>query len=121
MSLVGFQAGRFFWKIYHEAICKSFSGKNNSLEPRFFIFEQSAIWSERMKRVVNLDWLGFWLGGIQKCKNLPTVFLLHFRSCRYGFTNYFERPIFICFSNIIARGVSTSELVPPEIKSSKIK
>ena len=47
-------------------------------------------------------------------------FSFAFLSCRYGFTNYFERPIFIfSFSNIIAKGVSTSELVPPEIKSSK--
>ena len=56
----------------------------------------SSIWSERIKRVGNLDQLSFGLVGVQKC-------------CHYRFTNYFEILIFP-FSNTIPRGVSTCKI-----------
>ena len=57
MSLVGFQASEIWmsiWKITAELVWKSFSRRNNSLEPPVF-FHFLIVFYLVLKRVVNLD------------------------------------------------------------------
>ena len=61
MSWVGFQASKiwmFFGKIFLELFWKSFSGRNNSLEPPNFWFHNSLPYSLEESRELR-DWIGW--------------------------------------------------------------
>ena len=100
----------FLEKFIVELVWKSFSGRNNSLEPPVFLFCSSRFYGLEESR-----WLRAWLNGfwdnkhskLQRISASNSFFA--FLSHHYGFTNYFEIQNF--FSNIIPRRVSTCKIL----------
>ena len=107
MYLVGFQASKIV-----ELVWKSFSGRNNSLEPLVFCFCSSRLYGleESIKSVESFDWMVFGVIDIQKCKESCLDFFFAFLSRHYGFMNCFEILNFV-ISNIIPGRVSICKIL----------
>ena len=107
MYLVGFQASKIV-----ELVWKSFSGRNNSLEPLVFCFCSSRLYGleESIKSVESFDWMVFGVIDIQKCKESCLDFFFAFLSRHYGFMNCFEILNFF-ISNIIPGRVSICKIL----------
>ena len=93
-----------FGKRSVELVWKSFSGKNNFLEPPVFWFPNSCfIWSRRIDRVGSFDLMGFRVIDIQKYKKdlLEIFFFFSFWSRHYEFMNYFEIRFFFLISSLV--------------------
>ena len=103
----------FFGKFTTKPVWKSFSGRNNSLEPSVcfdFLTVSHMVWKNQESCE---SWLvGF---GVSRCLKMQKIsannfFFGVYDSCHYGFTNYFEILIF-AFSNTIPRVVSNCKLL----------
>ena len=90
----------FLGKFSAELVLKSFSGRNNSLEPLFldFLTVFHMIWRNQESFE---SWLvGLWVRRHSKMQKNSANNFFAFLSCHYGSTSYFEILIFT-FSNII--------------------